>query len=272
MDLSVLVPTYNRHERLRRNLLSLSHQTFAHERFEVIVVDDGSTDATKAVVDDARRQYDYRLRYIYLPRPLYCNPALAWNVGIRQSTAPVVVFMGADILAACHALELLTSYLHDADENAYVFGQCYRVHSPMANALLDHVPWDQNIHLLETIFVTPYHHSSYWHVPMLAAIHKSRLEAIGGYDESYVEPWPEDEDLWVRLQATGVSGINALDVWGAHQYHPQVDPPCFRGCPCPLWTKSGTWPHKDAKYDGLPEDLVRNRQGWGELPPGSFED
>jgi glycosyltransferase involved in cell wall biosynthesis len=272
MDLSVIVPTFNRAERLRRNLLSLSYQTLPHGSYEVIVIDDGSTDDTKAVIEAARASYDYRLRSVYLPRPYYCNPALAWNVGIRRSAAPVVVFMGADIIAARNALERLTSYLADADEDAYIFGQCYRVHSPMTNALLDHYKWYEDIHVvLGDMLVTPFHHSSYWHVPMLAAIHKSRLEAIRGYDESYVEPWPEDEDCWVRLQATGVYGINALDVWGAHQYHPQQDPPCYRGCPCPLWQKSGTWPHREAKYDGLPEDIQRNPGGWGECP-GMIED
>lgn len=104
---------------------------------------------------------------------------------------------------------------------------------------------------------------------MLAAIHKSRLEAIGGYDESYVEPWPEDEDLWVRLEAIGVYAINALDIWAAHQFHEQKDPPCGEGCPCPLWQKSRTYPGQ-SKYNGLPDDIVRNPNGWGECP-GAIE-
>jgi len=108
-------------------------------------------------------------------------------------------------------------------------------------------------------------------VPMCAAVAKQRLIDIGGYDESYTEPWPEDTDCWVRLQTQGVYQINAIDIWSAHQFHVQSDPPCFRGCPCPLWQKSGTWPHRDAKFDGLESDVVRNRNGWGQLPEGSYE-
>jgi len=271
-DFSVIIPSFNRAAHLRRNLLSLSVQTYAHSRFEAIVIDDGSTDDTKRVVDEARKSDAFPLRYIYLHRPYYCNPALAWNVGIQRAQAEILVFQGADVMAAPNALELFASYLADADVQAYIFANCYRVHSPMTEALLDHIPWTQDFSRIEELFVSPFHHSSYWHVPMLAAIHKQRLLEIGGYDESYTEPWPEDEDAWVRLQTQGVYAINAPDIWGAHQYHDQHDPLCYRGCPCPLWTKSGTWPHAGATYDGRPEDVVRNHQSWGQLPLGSYED
>jgi glycosyltransferase involved in cell wall biosynthesis len=271
-DFSVIVPSYNRAAHLRRNLLSLAHQTYDHQRVEVVVIDDGSTDDTRRVVDDARQAYDLTIRYVYLHRPFYCNPALAWNVGIRRSTAETIVFQGADVIAAPNALDLFASYVADADAYAYVFANCYRIHSPMTEALLDHIPWTKDFARIEELFVSPFHHSAYWHVPMLAAIHKVRLVEIGGFDESYTDPWPEDEDCWVRLQARGVYAINCPDLWACHQWHPQQDPICYRGCSCPLWQKSGTWPHKDAKYDGLAEDIIRNKLGWGELPEGSYED
>lgn len=271
VELSIVCPSYNKATHLRRHLQSLQAQTFPHDEFEVLILDDGSTDATKRVVDEARKLYDFSVRYWFLNRPGRNNPALAWNVGIAHAAADTIVSMGADLIAAHDALSLLADYMAKSDGYAYVFGNCYQVHSRMAEAMLDHLPWQQDIHVLESAFITPFHHSSYWHVPMLAAVPKARLVEIGGYDESYAEPYPEDEDCWVRLEAMGVYAVNVPDVWGAHQYHQQVDPLCYKGCSCPLWQKSGTWAHRGAKYDGLPEDILRNRAGWGQLPEGSYE-
>jgi glycosyltransferase involved in cell wall biosynthesis len=272
LELSVIIPTYNRALRLVNNLKSLQTQTMPHADFEAIVIDDGSTDETRRIVEEARRTYDYPLRYIYLPRPGYCNPALAWNVGIRASTAETIVHMGADVIAAHDALALLAAYQADCSDGlAYVFGRCYRVHSPMAQALLDYVPWTQDIHVLETLFVEAFHHSAYWHVPVLAAVRKKPLIELQGYDESYTDPWPEDDDMWVRLEASGIYAINVPDVWGAHQYHSQHDPVCGPECPCPLAQKSQTWPGAQLRYHGKPQDLVRNVDGWGVGPEGSYE-
>jgi len=119
---------------------------------------------------------------------------------------------------------------------------------------------------MESLFIEPYHHSAYWRTPMHASLPKAWFERVGGYDEAWPTPWADDWDFWVRVEALGLQAINPPDVWGAHQYHRQTDHDCYRGCPCPLWCKSGTWPHAQSKYDGLLEDLVRNVDGWGEYP------
>lgn len=49
VDVSVIIPTYNRRESLQRTLESLAQQTFSTDDFEVIVVDDGSTDSTAQI-------------------------------------------------------------------------------------------------------------------------------------------------------------------------------------------------------------------------------
>lgn len=70
---SVVVPTYNRGEYIRETLDSVLHQTFSD--YEVIVVDDGSTDGTEEIV----RPYMDRLRYI---RQENKGAAVARNTGV----------------------------------------------------------------------------------------------------------------------------------------------------------------------------------------------
>lgn len=57
---SIIIPTYNRADLIGKTLASVLNQTFTD--FEIIVVDDGSTDTTKLVVDSFK---DKRLKYIY---------------------------------------------------------------------------------------------------------------------------------------------------------------------------------------------------------------
>ena len=50
----------------------------------------------------------------------------------------------------------------------------------------------------------------------------------------------------------------------AHQWHEQRDPVCPENCQCPLHSKCLTSPGVEMRYNGKPEDLVRNLDGWGE--------
>lgn len=86
---SVIVPTYNRAHLLPRALRSVTHQTFSH--FELIVVDDGSTDNTREVVEQVG---DPRVRYIRLPANQ--GVAAARNRGMRAARGELIAFLDSD--------------------------------------------------------------------------------------------------------------------------------------------------------------------------------
>src|SRR5689334_7590279 len=77
---SIVVPTYNRRAGLERLLLALAAQTLPAERFEVVVVDDGSDDGTAQLL--ATRATPYRLRAV---NQANAGPAAARNVGVRRA-------------------------------------------------------------------------------------------------------------------------------------------------------------------------------------------
>jgi glycosyltransferase involved in cell wall biosynthesis len=86
---SIVIPTYNRAGKLKLTLDSVIAQTFAD--FEVLVMDDGSTDNTKAVVEAFR---DPRIRYEWAPNS--GGPATPRNRGIDAARADWVCFLDAD--------------------------------------------------------------------------------------------------------------------------------------------------------------------------------
>src|SRR5688572_18253328 len=102
LAVSVVMATKDRARRLGDALASLRAQTIGLERFEVIVVDDGSTDATPQLLADAARS-DLRVRP--LRRETSGGPGAARNDGWRIATAPLVAFMDDDCVADPQWLE-----------------------------------------------------------------------------------------------------------------------------------------------------------------------
>jgi glycosyltransferase involved in cell wall biosynthesis len=99
--LSVIIPTHNRKNALRRTLGSLARQTFSPEAYEVLVVDDGSTDGTQVVADE---QYLFDLKYL---RRAGGGATLARNAGARASRGQVLVFVDDDITVSADTLAVL---------------------------------------------------------------------------------------------------------------------------------------------------------------------
>jgi glycosyltransferase involved in cell wall biosynthesis len=90
--LSVILPTYNRKESLLGTLQALAQQTYPSDHFEVIVVDDGSTDGTDAI---AVEDFPFAVRYV---RQSNQGDAAARNLGARHSQAELLVFLDDDML------------------------------------------------------------------------------------------------------------------------------------------------------------------------------
>ena len=89
MYLSVLVDTYNHERFIDQALASVLDQDFPSHQFEVIVVDDGSTDRTPEIV----RRFEPRLRLL---RKSNGGQASAFNAGIPECRGEVIVFLDGD--------------------------------------------------------------------------------------------------------------------------------------------------------------------------------
>src|SRR6185436_15824891 len=86
MDISVIICTTNRANDLRDTLASLARVN-RPGRVELLVVDNGSVDETKAVVEEAAKSYPFSLRYLYEAEP---GKYAALNAGIRASAGRII--------------------------------------------------------------------------------------------------------------------------------------------------------------------------------------
>lgn len=104
MEVTVVIPTCNNRDVLRRTLETLQTQAFPHDRYEIVVVDDGSTDGTAEMIQAVRGPAPVR----YLAQGNQ-GRAAARNAGARMARGRILLFLDSDfwadpvLLAAHHA-------------------------------------------------------------------------------------------------------------------------------------------------------------------------
>jgi glycosyltransferase involved in cell wall biosynthesis len=98
-ELSVIIATFNRAERLRRCLDALGDQSLAHSHFEVVVVVDGAKDTTMAML--ASLEQPFRLRVVWQENS---GQAAALNRGIGEAHGRFCLFLDDDIVVAPECL------------------------------------------------------------------------------------------------------------------------------------------------------------------------
>ncbi len=109
---SVVIPTFNRESLIRQTLESVAGQL--GQGFEVIVVDDGSSDGTCQIVEE--------FRSVRLIRQQNAGPGAARNRGVREATGTYIAFLDSDDLWFPWTLEILKQVVTTANEPAFVAG------------------------------------------------------------------------------------------------------------------------------------------------------
>ena len=94
LKLSVVLTTHNRADLLPRVLGGLAHQTLERDRFEVVAIDDGSNDATSAVLEGWKSQLPLRV-----VRQAQAGLAAAKNLGLFMARGEILLFADDDDVA-----------------------------------------------------------------------------------------------------------------------------------------------------------------------------
>ena len=197
MELSVVIPTLNRLDRLRFVLPTLLSQTLAADAYEIVIADSQSTDGTAEYVKSLAAS-DPLGRLRFAPGP-YVGRAAARNAGIALARAPVILFTDADILAANDLLER-HAQAHQPGKRVAVVGCELQVRSFQDYEWQRDRPQERR----------PLHPSSRRRVSWLyfltgnASARREDLLAVGGFDETFTGYGHEDLELGYRLQKSGV--------------------------------------------------------------------
>ncbi|MEU3189958.1 glycosyltransferase family A protein [Streptomyces sp. NPDC006992] len=117
---SVITPAYNALPCIERCVESVAHQSFEPGATEMIVVDDGSTDGTSAIVDRLAAQHPHLLRVIHQENS--GSPSGPRNLGLDLASGRYVFFLDADDYLAPEALQRLTTAA-EVNESDVVLGR-----------------------------------------------------------------------------------------------------------------------------------------------------
>jgi GT2 family glycosyltransferase len=118
--ISVIIPTWNRRDLLRLTIESFRFQTLPPEEFEVIVVDDGSTDGTDRMVQELRPVMPFPL--IYRRMPENGGPVKARNDGARTAKAEILAFTDSDCQASAQWLDAAVRAFQEEPDLGFITG------------------------------------------------------------------------------------------------------------------------------------------------------
>ncbi|MGB3570484.1 MAG: glycosyltransferase [Phormidesmis sp.] len=217
MFFSVVIPTYNRQPILEKCLRAMENQTlradgptggtvegYEVEGYEIVLVDDGSTDGT---VEWIRASAD-EFPHVALYEQNHKGAAIARNFGVEQSKGDTIIFIDSDLVVLDSFLQHHADALNQAYQrgNARVF-----TYGRVVNTCNFDAPTS------EPFKVTDY--SRAFFATGNVAIAKKWLIEAGLFDAQFTQYGWEDLELGVRLKNNGLSLIKCPESVGYH-WHP----------------------------------------------------
>jgi GT2 family glycosyltransferase len=232
LEISVILTTFQRPDHLARSLASLALQRGMGGKYEVIVADDGSKDSTHSVVRRFAQSANFPVKLTTHPHDGF-RVALCRNDGVRASSAPYLLFTDGDCI---FPPDHLRQHLNASRPKVARAGSCVRL-SRESTEKLDlaavaagkyraFISSGERLRLLHMrIKNLGYQLIGHQTKPKLTGwnigISRDDLEAVNGFDESFVGWGCEDDDLAFRLRKNGVRIISALGYTNAyHMWHP----------------------------------------------------
>ncbi|MCD4781953.1 MAG: glycosyltransferase family 2 protein [Candidatus Omnitrophica bacterium] len=197
---SIVMPAYNAQDYIEETIASVLAQT-CHD-YELIIVDDGSTDRTRDIASEFVRKHSSIIRLISQKNQ---GPSVARNSGIQSADGEYIAFLDSDDLWAKEKLELQLQRFHSHPEFQLVHTNRKRIHPdgqeiPSAHRivpegqLFDELIWDNCICTSSVM------------------VRRKCLLEVGGFDESPELLRSEDYDLWLRLAHKYEFGFVSLPV------------------------------------------------------------
>ena len=209
MFVSVVIPTYNRRPILEKCLLALEQQQACPliDRYEVVVVDDGSTDGTP----DWLRENATRFPHVRLIEQSHGGPAEGRNRGVDHAQGDVIVFIDSDLVVtdsflSCHAGSLVSSWAERGDRLCFTYGA-------VVNTANFEQPTAERHKLRDLSWA--------YFATGNVAIDKEVLQRAGLFDTGFRLYGWEDLELGERLRRMGVKLIKCPAAVGYH-WHPAL--------------------------------------------------
>jgi glycosyltransferase involved in cell wall biosynthesis len=196
MDVSVVIPTFNRKHLLARSVPRYINQKSGAFKYEVIFVINGSSDGSEDFLKDVSAQYPEKIRYYYIQPS--GSPAAPRNVGIRASKGNVILILDDDVIPDDELIFHHAEFHRVHPEQKYAaLGELYipaELLEDPVSLFHDMIPFDQVRQLDRLSYL------DFWTCNV--SVKRQFMLDCGMFDESL--PYYEDVDCGYRLAAHGM--------------------------------------------------------------------
>jgi len=190
MEISVVIPAYNASCFLTETLDSVLSQSY--QDFEIVLVDDGSTDSTDVLIKGYQNAHEEKIRYVYQDNG---GVAVARNTGINHSKGKFIAFCDADDLWSLHHLKVLYDTITRDSSLGLVHSKTTKIDE--GGTVIDSSNSDDTL-LSGNIFRALFLREANI-VTSSVIFHKKCFDLIGPFDQQLSYLGCEDRDFWLRL-------------------------------------------------------------------------
>jgi len=203
MFFSIVIPTYNRKPILEKCISALEKQVITNTNlvtgYEIIIVDDGSTDDT---IPWLKASSFPHVRWF---QQIHQGPAIARNLGVEKAKGEFIIFIDSDLVVTENFIQAHANCLNQSDESSFTYGRVINT------ANFDHPT-------AEPYKITDF--SAAYFATGNVAIHRQWLERAGLFDPQFQLYGWEDLELGVRLKQLGLKLVKCSDAVGYHWHQP----------------------------------------------------
>lgn len=205
LDASVVVVSYNRERLLERCLDCLFQQNYPEDRYEIILVDDGSTDGTAKMVEKKSSPCQFK----YFSHPERLGQSKARNKGIKEAQGEVIIFIDSDAFAPpWFVAEHIKTHRKNSD--LIVDGPAINI---KGKDNFIHPPFNSLRVKLLAFF-------DFWGASFITAntsCGKKNLIRAGGFDEDFGKGFGwQDRELGLRLKKMGLRRVKNRKAYVLH--------------------------------------------------------
>ncbi|MFD3257366.1 glycosyltransferase [Paenibacillus lentus] len=231
MKASIVILAYNQQEIVKVCLSSLSRQSLMEgDSFEVVLVDNGSTDGTGEMV--GQLAVDYPLIYRYIPRTEQSSRAASRNQGIVGASGDVVIFLDGDQIAAPGFIAEHLRVHRFADDKLVIGFRRYLEQGTICKDRMvtrlfgeaELLPFeeDERLWLMERFSENAGAFRTAWHLFFSCniSVRRDRLMEVGMFNDEFQGWGLEDSELGYRLEQAGGSFVFNKKALAYHVHHP----------------------------------------------------
>ena len=198
--ISIIVPVFNKELSIAETLESIYNQTI--DNFEVIIIDDGSTDNTKNIIES----FDRKIKYISQPNQ---GQAVARNNGIKISSGEYIVFLDADDFWDDSFLEECYDFLENNIDIDAVNTAQKIIYSSTKYKIRPKSLIQENVKYIDNFFSTWAKHD---HIRTGTAMMRAELVQITGFQNPNLRV-SQDLEYWGLLATYGEWGFISKPLW-----------------------------------------------------------